>query len=240
MSQSGSRPFFMKQLYTILLAIGSVTICMAQNPDGQLSDVTFGKTAITQFSETIEPSNKPYYIDENWLVGEFQILNNVKFKELPMRFNLIDNQLYFKDRKVVRVISANLLKGFSWTNLNGEIESFIIGNTIGFDTDAVFRIAIQDSVSLYSKNSTKIIKANYNEALSIGDKTDKIKLVREFYFQIKNGNLVKLENSRKKVLAAIPDQYFKEVDYFINANKLKFKYDQDFVELIKYWNTLYR
>lgn len=230
----------MKQLYTLLLVIGSLAICQAQNPDGQLSDVTFGKTAITQFSETIESSNEPYYIDENWLMGEFQILNNVKFKELPMRFNLIDNQLYFKDGKVVRVISTNLLKGFSWTNLNGEIESFIIGNTIGFDTDAVFRIAIQDSVSLYSKNSTKIIKANYNEALSIGDKTDKIKLVREFYFKVENGDLVKLENSRKKVLEAIPDKYVKEVGNFINAKKLKFKIDQDFVELIDYWNTLYQ
>ncbi|MTI37969.1 hypothetical protein [Fulvivirga lutimaris] len=229
----------MKTLYLMIIAIFFTFQILAQNPDGQLSDVTFGKTAITQFSESIESSHKPYYIDESWLSGEFQILNGVKFRDLPMRFNMIDNQLYFKDRNVVRVISARLLKAFSWTNSEGEIESFITGNTFNLGKDDIYRIELKDSVSLYSRYYVKIIKANYNEALSVGDKTDQIKLVKEYFYQLGNSQLIMIPNSRKKVSDILTGKYAKTVSNFINTEKLKFKNEEDFFELIKYWNSLF-
>ena len=225
---------FCPALFLFLITIRAI----AQNPDGQLSDVTFGKTAITQFSEPIAASKKVFYLNESWLDGEFQLLNGEKFGRYPMKFDLIERQLYFKHKNVVRVISANLLQGFAWVNSNSEREDFLIESIDDIGSE-VFRIEFEDSVSLFSRYSSKIVKANYNEALSVGNKNDQIKLVKEFYYRIGNGKFVSIPSNKKKVIKSIRGEYKNEIMGFISSNKLKFKNDKDFFSLIKYWNSLF-
>ncbi len=211
---------FMNIVYLTITIVLVAFQTKAQNPDGQLSDVTFGKTAITHFADSPKKLTRTCFINDNWLTGEFEILDGVKFKNLPMRFNMVDHQLYFQDNNSTRVISLDLLNEFSWTNSSGEEERFVSGKTLGKSSVEVFKAELTDEVSLYSRYSTKIIRANYNEALAVGDKTDQIKLVKELYFRYDDNNLIEIPKSKKKAIESFPTQYTKELSNFVNKEKL--------------------
>ena len=227
----------MKILWLLILVLFTINERVsAQNPDGQMSEITFGSRAITQFNEEL-PAEGSYFISDEWQNGWIKLNSGEIFKNILLKYNLDQSVLFFKQKSAVRTFSVKKLEAFGWENEDKKTQEFINNKELRALQNQLYELIIKEDISLYARYSTKIIKSDYNEVLAVGDKLDKIVIEKTYYYFFKN-KLTLIPNSRKKVLESIAAKYHADLAKYMKEERLKFKEESDFVSFVTKWNQL--
>ena len=98
-----------------------------------------------------------------------------------------------------------------------------------------FELVVTGKVNLINKYKAKVIPSNYNVALDLGNKNDRLTLAEQFYLQ-QEDEIIAI-SKKKKLLEVFSDKK-KEVADYIKEKKLSTKDRDDMIELVEYYNHL--
>lgn len=220
--------------HTLLVAILFLKVTLyAQNPDGDMSDITFGKGRITEFSPSVNDQDNDVYISDSWRLGSFRLNDGNFVRDLPLKYSLKTNELLVQiNGTLIKAFSIQQITLFEW-NKEGHSRKFNCFNA-GLGP---LELLIDGQPALYKQFTYQEIKSNYNEALAIGSRTDQVIIEENYYIEL-DTTFQKLPKSKRRLFKVFQTDQREALVEFIKNNNLKFKTEKDFVDLVIYWNSL--
>jgi len=182
------------------------------------------------------------YIDEHWLLGDFDLIDGIKIEKYPLKYNLKNNTLEIDFEGGTRVCHLNQLKKISWKKF-GETETHDFVNTTYYaptskdNTMRLMNILLEQShLTLFKHYYLDKKESSYVVEFDIGSKDNKMLLKYAYYIFIDN-SFYELKSSLKKNKVLFKDHYL-AIEKYSKLNKLKIKNQTDLINLMQYYNSL--
>ncbi|MFY0654947.1 MAG: hypothetical protein JXQ96_23150 [Cyclobacteriaceae bacterium] len=181
------------------------------------------------------------FLSDSWLVGDVWMTKDGVLEKMPLKYNILEEELLFQASKRIMMVKLHRVDSFSMLQpLYSSYTTFIVNKdwTIG-DVPAVGvfqRLTRLKGYVLLKKYEIIYKDANYNKALAVGEKDNKYVQKSSYYIlNTKSGELEHLPARKNKF-----EDYFqsKEISSFIKENRINFKEEQDLIKLVKYSNSL--
>lgn len=187
------------------------------------------------------PTKGNYYLDNNWIIGDFTMKGSINLKGQLLRYDLKHNNLEIKLSTEVKVCPLDRLENFTLFAANGDSLNYMNINSIPsyykISDRGIVEVLYKGSKSiLYLFNVLDIKKANYVPTVDMGSKSDKL-IKRETYYLQTSGKLYKLEDSLEKNENIFGKDYSKIKEYS-KSNKLKIKHRSDLIKILGYYESL--
>lgn len=173
-----------------------------------------------------------YYLESDWLHGDIYLKEDVKLESLYFRYNAKDNYFEIKTETEIKILPGKRVNNFSWTNNQNEFDGEYVNaaqyNSNGTTMNTFFRVVEEDKFDLLVGNRFKLVPGNYNTALNVGEKNDKI--IKEEVFYIGSDNkLMEVDLNKKKFTKDLEKFSGKDLSSFIKSNKINPKNPQDLI-----------
>lgn len=173
------------------------------------------------------------YLDE-WQKAEIVFRNGQKFPELMVRYNVYTNQMLFQHSGKTFIIGApDSIAEIKFRSRTFVYREYIKGNKL---EKSYFEIAVPGKVALLYKYEIEMIRANYNVALNIGNKNNRLEL-RQHQFLMANYQLTELTRKSKPIIFFSDKN--KEISEFMDKEGLSFKTREELVKIVSYYNGLF-
>ncbi len=188
-----------------MLLCGSICIANAQNI-GYLKDIS-GKTV--EFNTKTELVGDPY-LTKDWSRATILSANGKTYQDIPIKYDQVENMLYFKDAEGNVNKFAEPVKSFILVDEGNKIyRPFGIGN-------AYFYHVIYDGATKLIYRDAKYIKESreYNSATTI----KKVASADRYYFVKRNQAMEEVKLNKKSILAALADKQADLSKYMETAN----------------------
>lgn len=183
-----------------------------------------------------------FYLNENWLTGDFTITNSDKlYKNFPLRYDLKNQLLEIENNDQTKICTLPVLRTFSYRNHNNEIESYI--NTELIDDankilpKSIAQVLYEDKLMLIGVPYVEVKDPTYVPAIDMGNRNQKI-LKKIDYYVINNARAHKITGSSFKKNEGIFGNKKSDVENYIKENRLKFNKEDDLVKIFDYYNSL--
>ncbi|RZM27904.1 MAG: hypothetical protein EOO88_10980, partial [Pedobacter sp.] len=204
----------------------------AQNAGVYLNDVSGYPLRIP--SET-DISGTPF-LTKDWQLANVKLKNGKVYKNMKLKLNLLDHKFVFQG-------DANTIMGFTEA-----IESVTFDPTFLREKPMFFKdgfsgadikptefleVIILGLTQLLKKDNVTIKETKeYNSAI-----TEKTYVTKPTYYLFKKDNtIIQLSLNKKDILSSLTD-HTKEVESYINENKLNLKKEDDLMKLMSYYNS---
>ena len=181
------------------------------------------------------------YLTTDWSSSAILLYKNEKLiKGYPIRYDIAANQLNVKSSGGIKVLEGSAVKSFSMIDsARNNLKYFINAGEYTLDGSTMtgfFEVLVDGRVALFKRLRVVLKKADYNSALDIGSRDDKIVKQATYYL---NQTLVVTElPSAKNKLASLMGDRGDEVKDFIDRNKLSVRKEDDLVRIFQYYNSL--
>lgn len=230
----------MKKGILYALFLGSLIVLQgrsanAQYVKNQLAKDQMGRPLVA--GEYVDIQGHPFLF-ENWTKGIVKFVNGTSVSDLDLKYDLVKDELYFKDPKTEQVmIFSEKISEFKLNNPVKSTDFFYFKNgftPLDANTAKSFYQLLMDGTAQLIKRYTKEIfeERPYNSATTIRSFKD-----AELYYVVKNNQLIKIKKDKKQVLAAFADRSA-ELEAFIKSNGLNLKNESDLIKLIAHYNSL--
>lgn len=183
-----------------------------------------------------------FYLNENWLTGDFTITNSDKlYKNFPLRYDLKNQLLEIENNDQTKICTLPVLRTFSYRNHNNEIESYI--NTELIDDankilpKSIAQVLYEDKLMLIGVPYVEVKDPTYVPAIDMGNRNQKI-LKKIDYYVINNARAHKITGPSFKKNEGIFGNKKSDVENYIKENRLKFNKEDDLVKIFNYYNSL--
>jgi hypothetical protein len=176
------------------------------------------------------------YLEEDWAQGAVDLKNGKSFKEVALKYDLVADEVLFKNEKGEAYAFAQPVKAFSLIR-PGDKSQRIFRNGYapvkGGTESSYYEVLADGKVQLLQRKVKKI-----REDKAYGSATA-VRTMEEYtnYFIAKDGVPVNIKKSEKAVLEAIGGDST-ALEAYIRSNKLNLKNDGDLVKLLTYYNGL--
>ncbi|MCF0065438.1 hypothetical protein MUK70_24285 [Dyadobacter chenwenxiniae] len=244
-----------KDVFSILAALAlSAGAVHAQFSDGTKVGIATGKGLNTDrsgvfWSSLTESSNVigDFYIDSLWHEGSVKLnapmaqfggMESDSLAGITVRYNVLNDELeVLASKNDIRVIKASYLKSFETKN-NGNPQRFISIRSLIPSTGlkGICEVLSSGKLTLVKHYKPKITKPNYNPGFGTGQKSTIVRLDSDYYI-VSNGKPEKFNASKKAVLAVMGDKE-KEVEAYLNENKVGLKSDLDLKSVFNFYNKM--
>ncbi|HTE29728.1 MAG TPA: hypothetical protein VK666_05095 [Chryseolinea sp.] len=181
------------------------------------------------------------YLSTAWRQSAILLYKDSKLIEgYPVRYDIQGDELDVKTSKGIKVLEGRTVKSFMWVDSAHTEPSYFV-NAGGYKLDGVpqigfFEVLVDGKAPLFKRTRITMKKADYNEALSIGSRDDKILKETEYYIS-QSAAVNLLPGTKKKFVTVFPAKR-SEVEKFIDDNDLSVKKELDLVQIFKYYNSL--
>ncbi len=204
-------------------------------------DKVLSKEVIKQISYTPRGNYQELFISEQWHKGSLLLKSGEIIKNCPMRYDIHRNMMEIRVDNQIRIIEGHRINKFIWNNYKAQPAVFVNAEKYKKENSSLslsgfVRIITRGKVSFIAKMNTEILYANYNQALSVGSKKNKL-IKSEAFYLVKNNQTTKIRKKRRDVLnyfenkSALLKQYAKK-------NNLRFRKEKDLAQIIDYYNAL--
>jgi hypothetical protein len=179
----------------------------------------------------------PYLID-NWVKGSVKLANGKTYKDVLLKYDMVDGQLYFQHKPEETLTFVDPVKEFKLSYIESDMQQLKLFRngypSIAGGNEKSFYEVLSDGTIQLLKHDAKSISEykEYNSATVTKKFDDNIK-----YYLYNNNKLVAIKPDKKSILAAIPNKQ-PELDAYIKTNNLNLKKDEDLAKLIIYYNSL--
>ena len=158
----------------------------------------------------------------------------------PMRYDIHLDELEFKGKSGIKVLAGSKVKSFVWADSITRTHAYFINGKSFRNEDDVpfagfFEVLEEGSVPLLKKTYISVRKADYNVAMNVGSRDDKI-LKKNKYYVLKENRLVELPASRKKFVNIFNNN--PRLDEFIRQNGLSVTNEHDLKLIVSHHNSL--
>jgi len=185
-----------------------------------------------RLSNYVDIQGTPYLYD-NWLKSEVTLKNGKTFKDVELRYDIVNDELLFKDAKGQVMAFTDPVMQFTF---NDTKESYIsnISGLKGFTDKSYFQVFNEGKVKILKKRVKTITEERaYNSAT-----TTKSFVENAQYFLVgPSGTAVPLKREEKFILSVLQDKADQLKEY-IHTKKLNLKKDPDLIDIIDYYNSL--
>ncbi|MCO6488120.1 MAG: hypothetical protein J5I98_06855 [Phaeodactylibacter sp.] len=103
-------------------------------------------------------------------------------------------------------------------------------NTVGY-----FQLLVEGEMSLLLRRSTELVKSDYNPALDVGDRNDRLELRETYYYRRDDGTPQLLRQSKGSILKALGRRK-KAVSEYAKANQLNPRKQEDLIDIFRFYN----
>ena len=226
----------MKTITSLIILILMAFSSFSQNPNDALIVLSPGIANIKEIKPKPAKTKGSYYYNTNWSVGTVKFFSGDIIENYPLKYDMRMNQVDIKVDNQVKATSASAVKEIVWINEKGFTE--ILRNALLFSKDQTgfFSILVDGKRPLLKKTTLRLQEANYNPALDVGSRAKKY-VKNESYFTILNGELKKINKSKRKILKCF-DNKTGIIKEYVSKNKLNYKNDYDLVKIFEYYNSL--
>ena len=218
----------MKKLHTtILMLLVSFGFANAQ----YLQDVQ-GRP-IMEISYT-DIKGTPFLFDD-WVSGIVILGNGETFNNVPLKYNVFDEKLYFKNPKNNELLEfVQPVKSFKFNELKGAgVFSKGFPAIDRFNSETFYDVLFDGKVKLLNKKYKTVLEVRpYNSAT-----VEKSFVDRNDYYIVKGNKIERIKNSRKDFLDIFSDKSA-QIDAFIKKEKINFKNNDDLVKVFNYFESL--
>ncbi|MGI4750649.1 MAG: hypothetical protein ACRYFB_08450 [Janthinobacterium lividum] len=220
----------MKIKYVIILLFLGVLNSNAQS----LSNVNGTVVQSVDYSD-IKGSQ---YLYEEWTKGDITMYDNTIYKNMDVKYSLLDDKLYFKGKDGQQVMSfSNPVKEFTVNDPSSAIKpiTFREGykNIPGITMNSFLEILVSGKTQLLKKVSKRIQTENVYPNTSVNKYFTESK--QYYLYILDRGTLIK--NDKKTILSILSDKKV-PLENYIKENNLNLKEDNDLEKLITYYNSI--
>lgn len=177
----------------------------------------------------------PFFRQE-WMKGSVIVDGGRMYSDLELRLNLVDNEVNYKDSTGQEMVAASPLSYVALTDLKGTKYEFVKGSQLKNIDKTLTNVWFQLLVNDKKASLVKQIKKSIRETIAYGTATTEQQIVSiEYYFLQINGGFARFKWDDWQ------DQFKDkkdEISQFIKNNHLKGKNSDDYVKLVKYYNSL--
>ena len=227
----------MQKLVFILFAF-SALISRSQAPNASSNNFYLNADlSVVQDKYPIFSSGSPYFLDE-WLNADIELANGAVDKNVKVRFDLIENTLQYispEGRELIATaaIKTVILKDSSNGNAYKFVPSSFLDRMKNAKVNWYLELVSGPAACLY-KWITKAINQPKNYVPS--ESQASVISSEEFFIY---ADSILLPVKRIKDLPHLLNNKFSQLDAYITTNKLSGKSESGFIELIKYYNSLF-
>lgn len=182
------------------------------------------------------------YLTPEWKRGSIMLYSTDNLVEgFPMRLDLFKDELEIKTKSGIKVIEGKKIKSFVWVDSSSVMPQYFINgreyrNQENVAFDGFFQVLVDGSFPLFSYMEVLVKRSNYNMALNVGEKDDRIIKKQQLYY-VKDGTVLPLPTSRKKLLPVFGDRS-SDVEKFIRVNFLSVNDERHLKSIFEYYNSL--
>jgi hypothetical protein len=170
------------------------------------------------------------YLDD-WQHAQIVFKNGDVIPDLMVRYNVLTNQMLYQDKNKTYIIGAP--NNIARIDLPGKVFSygeFLNGNKMD---RGYYQVLEAGKMNLLVKYEIEMKRSNYNVALDIGEKTNKLLLHESLCLQM-DDRILPLQKKSK------PLDFFsgkeKEISEYMNREKLSFSKKEDLKKAVAFYN----
>lgn len=184
------------------------------------------------------------YLNSDWKKTSLKIFGQDReFNNYKCKVNLYTNQIEIELNELVKVINADRVESFYWTEENDSgkrlyrnANKFKLNNT----SHSGFLEVLSDGKIMLLKETRIIIKRpDYNVQLNVGSKSTRIIKEEVIYFT-RGTELVNVRSIRNKKFYSLFEGLSSEVEEFVKSKQLRISIEQDLVTIFNYYNEAVR
>jgi hypothetical protein len=231
----------LKYILTFYLLFACISTILAQavqtkepNYRDPVLDNQFG--IVSEVKARPEATQGTYYLDTEWRTGNIYLKSGDTLKNYPLKYDIDKNLIEINTPQHVKTLPGQRAIAFEWNNgtssvtfINGEYYTLEGTKLTGF-----FQVLVAGNFQLLSKTVLEVKKADYNVALDVGSRADKI-LKKERLFIARDKQLYELKG--KEDLAPFGEKAA-AIKTYARENKLKPGKREDAMKLVTYSNTI--
>ncbi|MDP4209349.1 MAG: hypothetical protein Q8928_11110 [Bacteroidota bacterium] len=215
---------------SLLISISSTNL-FAQNFKIQLPP---GYNKIITQEELPGKEGSPY-LTEVWAPGIITLQSGAKIESLQFRYNVYSKEIQYKLDTTTYVIGTpDSIKTISFANKHFIYTDFVENFKIKKD---FFELLVDGKAKLFRRYFIEIIPANYNIALSTGNKNDRLVLRESLFVQSPNMDMIELDKKGKLILKAFSDKSA-EINEYIRKEHLSLKNLNDLIKITTTYNSM--
>lgn len=181
-----------------------------------------------------------FYLDNKWNKSSVLLYAGDKLLDgILTRFDLKSQQLEIKVDNGIKILEINRVKSLVWFDSQTNQPSYYVNaqDYIFNETKltGLLEVMVDGQLPLLKFTAITIKKADYNVALDVGSKDDKILHKETLFFSVEN-NLHEIK-SKKSLMSAFMDSQSK-IDEFVRVNKLSYSKENDIKRIFEFYNSL--
>ena len=180
-------------------------------------------------------SGSPYFIDE-WSNADVELEHGETFKDIKMRLDLVDNTMQYVSPEGHELVASSAIKTVVFKDsASGGQYKFINSSFLGMTkAKGAWLLELVSGHACFYKQIIKSINEPKN--YMPGGTETTINSSEEYFIY---ADSILLPIKKIKDVPGMLHYKFKEVDKYMNENKLTGKSEAGFIELIKYYNSLF-
>ena len=196
---------------------------------------TYGRTFTNPLADV---SGTPYLLDD-WKPASLLIRDKDRFNNIPVKLDLVNQEVHFISQKGVEMIlPAGLVREISIldSSTGRRVQYKFRGGYPALESQSdntLYLILSQGKIPLleYLRKKVRVQKNDVS-----GEVSKELVTYEDYYLDI-SGKLVPVKRSRDFFLDKMSDRK-KEVEEFVQKNKLSYKSEADIKKIVDYYNSL--
>lgn len=175
------------------------------------------------------------YLDRQFISGLIIKTNNTEFRDIPLRYNIFNNTMEFKQKEtILDIADPQTISRIILDNRVFVYAPYKAGKKIRL---SYFQLLTEGKFQLLKMY--KVAFKGSGEKLMVGDESNSNRFERllpAYYLRYRNGmaHLIDSQKELIKILQPIPQ----EVIDFIQANSINTKNEKQLIDLIEYTNKI--
>ena len=177
------------------------------------------------------------YLSDKWLPGTILLTNGSKIDGLTYRYSVYRKEMEFQKENTAYAIEAPDSIKELW--INNRLFIYLAFTNKNKTEKDFFEVVIDGKAKLLIRYVIETIPANYNEALAVGNKNDQISIKETYYLQKNQETPFRIDKKGNNVVESMSDKS-KEMKDFLEKKKTSFKDKNDLMQLIGYYNRMFK
>jgi len=177
------------------------------------------------------------YLSDQWGTGMVKMADGRTYKDVPLKYNQLEDELYFKDNKDQTLVFADPVNEFkiNYVANNRPYEKvFKRGfKNIPNSSQSTFFEVLSDGTAELLKKTTKTLEETREYNAPVTKRFDD----NEKYYLIVSGNVTPFKKDKKFILASLSNKQT-EIESYMKSNNIDLKKDADLSKLMNYYNSL--
>lgn len=175
------------------------------------------------------------FLNDEFIVGNVYTTAKQKYADIPLRYNIFNDQLEFKtpDEQIQTMASPETIEK---VEIGNDVLVYVPYINVKKVRKGFFMVIEEGKVSLFERKETVFKKAEEAGAYKEPEPAKFVTKADTYYIQTE-GSPAKLVGKKKDIIELFPD-HSNEISAFIKKNKTKTNKVESLRQLVQYYNSL--